>query len=211
MIHELRTYTLHPGKIPAYLDLAAHVARPVRGDNYGICRGYWASEFGQVNQIWHLWEFESLDDRAERRRALAANERWQTEYVPKVRPLMQRQDIRFLQPMRTLNPPEASGHVYELRAYRTQPGMAQAWAELFVSYLPVRERYSPNVGIWVGEAPQPNEVVHLWAYPDLNMRLKARAEAQDDPKWQEFLRQGASMLVEMHSSLLLPAAFSPMK
>ncbi len=89
--------------------------------------------------------------------------------------------------------------------------MAATWAQLLVSTLPVRERYSPIVGLWTGEAPQPNEGVHIWAYPDLNSRMKARAEAAADPQWQDFLRQANPMLAEMHSTLLLPTAFSPLK
>lgn len=211
MIHELRTYTLHPGKLPAYLDLAANVSRPVRGDEYGKLLGYWVSEFGKLNQIWHLWEYESLDERARLRATLAGNERWRTEYVAHVQPLIQRQDIRFLDPMRPVAPPDGAGHVYELRIYRTHTGKAREWSKLFNSYLPARERYSPNVCNWVGEAPQPNEVAHLWAYPDLNSRMKARAEASGDPKWQEFLRQGGGMLAEMENVLLLPTTFSPVK
>lgn len=211
MIYELRTYTFHQGKLPAYLDLAARIGRPVRGNDYGTNHGYWVSELGQLNQLWHLWSYESLDERARLRAALAANERWRTEYVPQIIPLMIRQDVRFLHPVIDIKPPEGAGHFYELRAYRTQPGMARTYANLLASYLPVRERYSPIVGLWTGEAPQPNELVHLWAYPDLNSRMKVRADASADPKWQEFLAKGAPMLAEMHSTLLLPTAFSSMK
>ena len=63
MIYEMRTYTFHMGKLPAYLELARNVGRPVRGQNYGTNHGYWTSEFGSLNQIWHLWSYPSLDER----------------------------------------------------------------------------------------------------------------------------------------------------
>jgi hypothetical protein len=211
MIYELRTYTFHNGKLPAYLDFAATVGRPVRGQDYGRNHGYWTAEFGTLNQVWHLWSYDSLDERERLRAELAKNERWTREYVPGVRPLLQRQDIRFLKPAVDLKPPANEGNVYELRMYRTQPGMAGSWAQLFKEVLPVREKYSPNVGLWTGEAPQPNEVVHLWAYPDLNTRARARAEAGKDPAWREFLGKGGPLLLEMQSVVLLPTAFSPMK
>lgn len=211
MIHELRVYTLYPGKLPAYLDLVAKVSRLERGDAYGRLLGFWASEVGTLNQAWHLWEFASPDERKRLRAELAANAQWRMEYVPHALPLIQHQDIRILEPVRPPAPPDGPGHIYEFRTYRTLPGKARHWAGLLASYLPVRERYSPNVGLWVGEMPQPNEVTHLWAYPDLNIRMKARAEAAADPKWREFLRQGGPMLVEMQSTLLLPAVFSPMR
>ncbi len=110
MIYELRTYTLHAGKLPAYLDLAAKVGRPVRGNDYGINHGYWVAEFGALNQIWHLWSYDSLDARERLRGELAKNERWRTEYTPNVRPLLIRQDIRFLNPVIDIKPPEGAGH-----------------------------------------------------------------------------------------------------
>ena len=55
MIHELRTYTLYPGKQGEYLKLNLEVGRKVRGDNYGILRGSWTTEFGTLNQYVHLW------------------------------------------------------------------------------------------------------------------------------------------------------------
>jgi hypothetical protein len=210
MIHELRTYTFHPGKMPEYLEVARTIGRPVRGDDYGECLGYWTAEFGMLNQVWHLWSYDSFDARAEARARLAKNERWTKEYVPAIRPLMQRQDIRLLNPVVDVKPP-APGGIYELRAYRTQPGKAAEWAGLYRSIFPMREKYSPNVGLWTGEAPQPNEGVHMWAYPDVPSRMKARAALAQDPGWKEFLSKGTPMLQEMHSTLLLPTDFSPMR
>ena len=209
MIYELRTYSFHQGKMPAYLKIAAEVGRPVRGNDYGMCHGYWTAEFGQLNQVWHLWSFDSLDARAERRAALQQNKGWTESYVPQIRPLLARQDIRLLNPVYGFTPPENAGGVYELRAYRTQVGMAATWAKAFRETMPVREKYSKNVGIWTGEAPQPNEVLHMWNYADVNARAAARAACAKDPEWQAFLAANGAMLAEMHSTLLLPTAFSP--
>lgn len=211
MVFELRTYTFHQGKLPAYLDLAANVGRPVRGNDYGLCHGYWTAEFGQLNQVWHLWSYSSLDERARMRDALAQNKRWTSEYVPNVRPLLMRQDIRFLNPVKPISPPTTECGVYELRIYRTQPGAAGPWSQMFHDIMPVREKYSRNVGIWTSEAPQPNEVVHMWNYPDLNTRMSTRAAVSKDPDWQAFVAKGAGSIIEMQSTLLLPTVFSPMK
>ena len=109
MIYELRTYTFHPGKINQYLEVAKNVGRPVRGQDYGINCGYWTSEFGSLNQIWHLWQYESMEERARLRDALSKNERWTKEYMPAIRPLIQRQDIRFLNAVNGPNPPAIPG------------------------------------------------------------------------------------------------------
>ncbi len=211
MIYEFRTYTFPPGQAPRYLNAVRDIALGVRGNNYGQNHGYWATELGPLNQIWHLWSFASLDERARLRAELGKLERWQKEFIPTVQPLLQRQDIRLMNPAIDIRPPAEEGNVYELRIYRTRIGKAKAWTDLIKEYLPAREQYSKIVGLWYVEAPQPNEVMHLWAYKDLNARAAARAGATKDPKWQEFLGKSGPMLEEMQSIALLPAPFSPLK
>ncbi len=211
MIHELRTYTFHPGKLPEYMKLAETVGRPVRGNDYGVNRGYWTTEFGTLNQVWHLWEYESLDERARLRVELGKNQRWTSEYVPNIRPLLARQEIRFLNPVKPVVTPEATGGIYELRMYRTKVGAAGPWTQLYMGIMPVREKYSRNVGLWTGEAPQPNEALHMWNYSSVEARIKTRAALFQDPEWQGFVAKGGAMLEEMHSIMLLPTPYSPMQ
>ena len=211
MIHELRTYTFHPGKINTYLQIARDVGRPVRGQDYGIDLGYWTSEFGSLNQIWHLWQYESMEERARLRDALGKNERWTKEYVANIRPLIARQDIRFLNLVSGVNKPEKEGGFYELRMYRFVPGTAATLARNYREILPVREKYSRNIGLWTGEAPQPNEFLHMWNYQSLDARAKARAALFQDPDWLAFVAKGAGTIAEMNNVLLLPTDYSPMK
>src|ERR1700759_627245 len=139
MVYELRTYTFNNGALPAYIQHVEKVGRPVRGDEYGKCWGYWTSEFGMLNQAWHLWSYASLDERTQMREALSKNERWNREYVPVVQPMLQRQDIRFLNPVVEVQPPSPGG-IYELRIYRMHPGKAVQWAQAFKAIMPVRQR-----------------------------------------------------------------------
>jgi hypothetical protein len=98
-----------------------------------------------------------------------------------------------------------------MRIYRTKPGAAREWVNHIMEAMPVREKYSKPVGLWISEAGQPNEVVHIWAYADLNARAAARAAAVADPGWQAFLKKGGPLLDEMSSTIMLPAAHSPLK
>ena len=211
MIHELRTYTFFPGKIATYLQIARDVGRPVRGQDYGINLGYWTSEFGSLNQIWHIWQYESMEELARLRDALGKNPRWTNEYVANIRPLIERQDIRFLNVVNGVNKPEKEGGFYELRMYRMKPGTAAGFAADYKSILPVREKYSRNIGLWTGEAPQPNEFFHMWNYESLAQRAKARGDLFKDPDWLAFLGRHPGAIVEMNNVLLLPTDYSPMK
>lgn len=211
MIHELRQYTLKPGKLPEYMTHARTIGRPARGNNYGVNHGYWTTEFGALNQVWHIWSYASLDERARLRGELQKNEAWTKEYIPRIRPLLERQEVRFMHPMKDITPPLAEGGVYEMRIYRTAVGEARPWAEAYLGILPVREKYSRNVGLWVGESPQPNEVLHMWNYPSVNDRAKARAGLFQDHDWLAFLHSVAGKVVEMQSTLLMPTDYSSMK
>jgi hypothetical protein len=211
MIHELRTYTLVPGKQGEYLKLNAEVGRPIRGDKYGKLEGGWTTEFGLLNQYVHLWNYPSMDERERLRGELMKNEEWTKGYVPKIRPMLLAQENKILSAVLPLKPPAEAGHVYELRWYRAHPGKAAEWLGLFKGIMPVREKYSKNVGLWQTEAGQLNEVVHLWAYRDLNHRAEVRANALKDPDWQAFIGKTAPLLAEMRAIVLNPAPASPMK
>ena len=211
MIHELRTYTFYGGKLPAYLKLAEEVGRPIRGNDYGTNLGYWTPEFGALNQIWHLWQYEDLGERAASRAKLAQNQAWRNDYVANIQGLIQKQEIRFLNPVVEFKPPAGTGNVYELRHYRAKTGRAAAWLERFKAVMPAREKYSPNVCIWAGEAPHPNNILHLWAYGDLKQRADIRAEAGKDPEWRAFLATAGEDLMAMSSIVLTPTTYSPLQ
>src|SRR5438093_5635604 len=214
MIYELRTYTLQPGKQPEYLKLNADVGRKIRGDKYGKFEGGWTTEFGPLNRYVHLWSYQDLAERNLLRQELAKNKDWTTQYTPKVGELVIAQENKILAPIAGVPfkaPTDGGKHVYELRWYRTRLGRVAEWASLFAAALPHREKYSPLVCLWQTDLGQLNEVVHLWAYRDLNHRSEARAGSQQDPGWTEFTSKGRSLLVEQQSILLLPSETSPLK
>ena len=211
MIHELRIYTVKSGTVGEVAKNAGEVGRAIRGDDYGKLEGYWMTEIGPLNQVCHLWSYKDLNERARLRGELAKNERWNKEYVPLIRQHLVRQDIRLLNPIVGINKPANTGNVYEMRYYRMRPGGVKDWVGHFTAALPVREKYSKIVGLWNTEAGQPNEVLHIWAYPDLNARAAARGGAMKDPGWQEFLKKGGGLIEEMNCLIMLPANHSPLK
>jgi len=212
MIYELRTYTVRPGTLGDMVKAASTVSRDIRGNDYGKLEGYWSSEIGPLNQVMHLWSYSDFAERARLRAELVKNPRWTSEYTPLIHPLLMRQDVRLLNAVRAPVAPDTTGNIYEFRNHRAKTGGAvRKWLEAFTAVLPAREKYSKIVGLWQTEAGQPNEVCHIWAYPSLNARTEARANALKDPAWQEFLGKGGALLDEMHSTIMLPAPHSPLK
>jgi len=211
MIYELRAYTLIPGKQGEYLKLNAEIGRPPRGQKYGTLEGSWTTEFGTLNQFVTLWSYADLVERERLRTELQNNEVWKRDYVPRIFPILLAMENKILSAQLPLKSPADGGHIYELRTYRTQVGKTGEWLGHFKAIMPVREKYSKNVGLWQTEVAQLNEVVHLWAYRDLNDRAAVRAKVAQDPEWQAFLGKATLLLVEMRSIVLTPALASPMQ
>ena len=212
MIYELRTYTVKPGTLGDMVKAASTVSRDIRKDEYGKLEGYWSTEIGPLNQVMHLWSYSDYEERAKLRAELSKNPRWTGEYLPLIRPLLLRQDVRLLNALRAPAAPASTGNIYEFRNYRAKPaGAAKQWLNAFTAVLPAREKYSKIVGLWQTEVGQPNEICHIWAYPDLNARAEARAGALKDPAWQEFLGKNMSLLEEMQATVMLPAPHSPLR
>ena len=159
-----------------------------------------------------MWSYADLNERARLRAELAKNSRWTGEYIPAIRPLLVRQEVRLLNAIIPPVAPATKGNIYEFRNYRAKPldGDKQ-WLDLITGVLPEREKYSKIVGLWHTDSGQPNEVCHIWAYPDLNARAAARGGAMKDPAWLEFLGKGTQLLEEMHSTIMLPAPHSPLQ
>ncbi|WP_372618039.1 NIPSNAP family protein [Falsiroseomonas sp.] len=97
MIVEERIYTLHAGQAPAYLRLYEAEGLAIQKPILGRMVGYYSTEFGPLNQVIHLWAYESLQEREERRARLLGDERWKA-YVAKVRPMVQNQENKLLMP-----------------------------------------------------------------------------------------------------------------
>ena len=213
MIYELRTYTLAPGTQGKYLELNRDIGRKVRGDNYGKLEGAWTTEIGPLNRYVHLWSYPDLNERERLRKGLGGAPGWK-EYAGQIRPLILEQENKILVAADglPLTAPIGGGrHIYELRTYRTHTGRAQEWLGHFREIMPTREKYSKNVGVWSTDVAQLNQVVHLWAYTDLNHRAEVRGKVMQDPEWKTFLGKATPLLADMQSMVMTPTEVSPLK
>ena len=97
MIVEHRTYTLKPLRTRDFLALYEKAALPLQRKYLGRLIGFFVSEIGPMNQVVHLWAFDSLADREQRRQAMEADPLW-TPYVDALRELdvMLQQETKLL-------------------------------------------------------------------------------------------------------------------
>jgi hypothetical protein len=97
MFYELRTYRLKVGALPAYMKLVQHEGLEIQKRHLGQLVGYFSTDIGVLNQIVHLWAFDSLDDRDRRRAALLMDPQWQ-EFLPKLQALIEEMECKILRP-----------------------------------------------------------------------------------------------------------------
>jgi hypothetical protein len=212
MIHELRTYTIRPGKLAEYVENSGGLGRAIRGDRFGKLLGYWTSELGALNQVVHLWEYADPAARAAARAGLARDARWVREYLPVSTPLLLAQENVLLTPFdwAPFRPTPGAG-IHELRVYRLHPGQAAAYGELMREALPIREKHSAPVGYWLVEVGPLNTVVHLWGYRDLAHRAEVRRALAADGAWQAAVAPLMPLLQAQEAKILVPTSFSPLR
>lgn len=74
MIVDHRTYAIKPGKLNEYLKAYETEALPLQLKYLGHCVGWYVSnDIGPLNQVVHMWAYQSLADREARRGKLAAD------------------------------------------------------------------------------------------------------------------------------------------
>ena len=192
---------------------ASTVSRDIRGDNYGKLEGYWLTEIGPLNQVMHLWSYGDFSERARlrgRTRQEPALERRVHSADPSAadapgHPSAQRD--------------QAAGGAGLDRQHLRAPQLSRQAAAVRSSNGSMRSprccRRARNIprssACGRPRRASPTRCATSGPIPSLNARAEARANAMNDPAWQEFLGKGPPLLEEMHSTIMLPAPHSPLK
>ncbi|MGD9943445.1 MAG: NIPSNAP family protein [Burkholderiaceae bacterium] len=208
MIYDLRQYTMAPGKEAEYLKNNEEIGRKIRGDQYGKLEGYWVTEFGTLNRLVHLWEYEDLNQREKLRVELGKNVEWNRDYSPKAQRNLVAKKFDILYPLAPLARPTAAGNIYELRWYKTRPEGAKRFVELLKGALPSYQRFVSQVGLFRNEM---TEAVQLSVYRSFDDRSAKLRALEQDPAWQAFEQQASPLLEGVTATILRPAKFSPMQ
>ena len=97
MIVDVRTYTLIPRKMPKYLELFEKHALPVMLRHGLELVGYYTSSIGPLNQVVHIWRYDSLADLEQKRAARDADPAW-GEFLSLMEGMVLMQDNRIMRP-----------------------------------------------------------------------------------------------------------------
>jgi hypothetical protein len=97
MIVEERVYTVQVGKAKVWLDYYEQFGFPVQQRHLGRCLGFFVTEIGTLNQIVHLWAYDSLAHRETARATMVKDPDWAT-FVHGLPPVVVTQECRIMTP-----------------------------------------------------------------------------------------------------------------
>ena len=206
MIFEMRIYLLKPGTAPQTEEAFA-TALPGR-IKLSRLGGYWRTEVGTLNQIIHVWPYESTAERDRIRAEAIAAKVW----PPKIADFVLEMEAKILYPA-PFSPsfdPAEHGGVYEFRTYTYGPGGIPKVIEAWSSRIKARTAISPLVFAGYTEIGPLNQWVHVWAYKNMGERERLRAQATTAGIWPP-PRDASTILHRQTSTFAIPAKFSPLR
>ena len=99
--------------------------------------------------------------------------------------------------------------IVEQRTYISHPGKWREYLELYEAEgLEVQKRIVGRmVGYYTSDIGELNQIVHMWAYTDLNERTERRAALMQDAQWRSYVAKMLPLLQRQESRILLPTRF----
>lgn len=211
--YEFRTYCIRPDQNAAFLKLTNEKIHLRTAHSQLI--GYWSVEYGGLNQVFHIWKYDSYSQRAGVRAALAQDPTWISDYISKAMPMLTSQDneVTYLVPWCRLEAPPQEGGVYELVSYQMRPGGPAVWGEAFQAAVTSRDApgHGKLVGAFHGEFGPQNRVHALWWFESADHRAALRRQSHTDARVVAAVRSSVTHLDSQQNKLMFPCPFSPMK
>ena len=206
MIIEMRTYQLKPATVPQFEERFA-TKLPERMKLSPLA-AFWHTEVGPLNQVIHVWPYDSFEQRVHIRAEAISKGIWPPNTQEFI--VSQTSEVYLPAPFSPPLEPRTLGGIYEIRMYSFAagaiPGVIARWGEKIGE----RVKLSPLVGAWYSEIGPLNKWMHIWAYQDANHRAQVRAEAVAKGIWPPG-SAAAGVLLKQENLLAVPASFSPLR
>uniref|UniRef100_A0A673GLU7 Protein NipSnap homolog 3A-like n=2 Tax=Sinocyclocheilus rhinocerous TaxID=307959 RepID=A0A673GLU7_9TELE len=211
--YEFRTYYIQPHLNAAFLKLTNEKIHLRTAHSELI--GYWSVEYGGLNQVFHIWKYDSYAQRASVRAALAQDPNWIEQYISKAMPMLSSQDneVTYLVPWSKVQKPPKDGGVFELATFQMKPGGPAVWGKAFQAAVGTHtgSGYAHAVGVFHSEFGPLNQVHVLWWYESADQRAAIRHTSHEDARVVAAVRESAAYLLSQKSKLMFPCAFSPIE
>ena len=95
MIIEMRTYNIKVGRLNDFINIYDKEIRAMHTKILGNQIGFFFSEFGELNQVVHLYGYKNFEDRKKRREKLIKRKEF-LNYLQKVSPMIVSQKSQLM-------------------------------------------------------------------------------------------------------------------
>lgn len=99
--------------------------------------------------------------------------------------------------------------IVEERIYTVKVGKAGEFAKNYweLGYKSQTRILGRLVGWYVAEVGALNQIVHMWAYKDMNERAERRAKLMQDAEFAKYLAVNVPLIEKQENRILVPAGF----
>jgi hypothetical protein len=206
MIIEVRTYQLKPGSV-AEVEKRFAEGLPAR-EKLSKLTALWHTEVGALNEITHIWTYDSFEQRSAIRAEAIKTGVWPPKIGEFI--LSMQSEIFIPAPFSPSLEPREVGPLFEIRSYTLAPGALPGMMERWAGKIGERVKLSPLVGAWYSEFGGLNKWVHIWAYKDAAERQRIRANAVARGLWPPG-GAAAGLVLKQENKLVMPASCSPLR
>lgn len=204
MLYDLTILSLLPNTLGAVLPLLPQTYKTF--SSTGTTIGCFSCEFGVLNRFAFLTAYDDAAALAAERARLM-----QTEDAYGIGPYLGAVTSTAFSPLFFTTPIETGsyGPFYEIRTYTLAPGGLPETAEAWSKVVERRNTMSKLLMVMGSVEGGPQRMVHIWPYPSIEDRMKARAQAGKEGIWPP--PGGSRKLMALQSELFVATGFSDLK
>eukprot|EP00048_Salpingoeca_helianthica_P023919 m.28267 g.28267 ORF g.28267 m.28267 type:complete len:220 (-) comp9072_c1_seq1:54-713(-) len=207
--YELRKYKVKPSSFSTFLSLTNdHISLRMK---HSKLLGYWTSELGGLNEVVHIWEYDSFEQRKAVRKALANDREWNDKYFSKILSLLDSQDNLV---MVGVGPKPATfdkseNAVYDLRTYTLKyPSVTYSWNKPSREIIHAQKKHGQFVAEFVSAIGPMQTGFHLWRHENGDQRIALSTQTEHHIPRAELAAN--HVIQSVHTQLLVPTPFSPL-
>jgi hypothetical protein len=207
MIYEVRTYRLKPRTLPGFIEAFGDAYENGRKQLSPLA-AFFYTEVGPLNEVMHIWPYESQDERERVRTEAVASGVW----PPAISDMIHQMNSEIFKPFPFMTEFLSGEHgpLFEYRYYAvhngTMPDIIKGWEDA----IDARQELSPCAMVMHTEHGDLNKYVHIWPYKSFEHRQQVRDEGVARGVWPP-RKSPKGAIITQDNKLLFAAPFSPLR
>ncbi|CAK9298456.1 unnamed protein product [Gordionus sp. m RMFG-2023] len=218
-LYEMRMYKVEPQHMKKFIQITTD-NMPIRV-KYSKLLGYWFTEFGTLNRVIHLWEYDSYQQRSQVRDSLSKDEQW-LKFLNVMKPLLKKEKNISLRKLSDLicydTPPNQPGNVhYRLNVFvLKEPHEANACKfkeladRIFKELADDKIDSFQHIGTFIADSGKMNQIIQYVRCSNLD-DAALHKKFCENKELQNLRSEIEKIAVLGNSQILKPAPFSPLK